>query len=195
MRLKISQVGVMATVLTLLSVTATVAINFSKRMYGVDTSPSVERVVEIPPQGGGEFRKGNMVARKHTLLVKAEKEVFTPGEQILLKVTLSNNSQEEIYIVETGTLKDYLLEVRDRAGKKVPVSKKGKKILDSPFAKRVVSKIEPGQAVQDEINVGDLFDLSAGFSYVITVKRTVLMQDKKKSAEMESNPVMVIIQQ
>ncbi|HUE80631.1 MAG TPA: hypothetical protein VMM84_00870, partial [Pyrinomonadaceae bacterium] len=52
----------------------------------------------------------SMVTGKHELLAAVKKGVFIPDEPIVLEVTLSNDSAEEIYIIETSPLKDNRLE-------------------------------------------------------------------------------------
>ena len=75
----------------------------------------------------------------------------------------------------------------------MPMSQKGKKLRDSPVLRRTVSKIDAGQTIQYTIAISDLYDLTSRGTYSVTVKRKILMEDKKTFVEVLSYPVKVIV--
>ena len=185
----------MSTIVVLSALTVAVAVNVKNR-------PQEE---VIPPTGGrvaGMLSRGNepndhgksVVTGNHVLFAEAAKNVFTPGEPIILKLTLSNQTDEDIYIIETTPKRDNEFEVKKVTGEEVPLFEKAKKTLESPELKRMISRIGPWRVLQYEVNVGDLYDLTIDNAYSVTVKRRILMQDRKKFAEVKSNPVKVVVQ-
>jgi hypothetical protein len=154
-----------------------------------------ERVAGVSARGREQSKGGkSMVSGKYVLVAQPERELFKLGEQIMLRLSLSNYTDKEIYIIQTNPTRDNELEIKNAKGEKVPLSEKGKRLLDSPVLRRIVSRIGAGQAIQYTITVSDLYDLSAHDAYTVTVKRKILMKDKKTFVDVKSNPVKIIIQ-
>src|ERR1700755_824970 len=105
----------------------------------------------------------SMKKSPYELLVGRKETADAP---FYLVVTLKNNSRESIFFVDSDPLKDHRLEVKDERGNVAPLSKKGAKILDSGWTHRVVRELKPGEQTVSEIDLGQLYDLPGGVSYM-----------------------------
>jgi hypothetical protein len=175
------------------TLTVAIAVNVGSRMRREVVSQKAGRV-EAVPHGGENIGKA-IVKDKPVLLAEAGKPAFAPGEPVIITLTLRNETEAEIYRIDTNSIRDNQLEIKNSAGEKMPLSERGKKVLESPVLRCIVSRMGPGQVVQYEINVLDAYDLSRSGAYTVIVKRTILVQDRKKFAEIESNQVKVLVQQ
>lgn len=133
------------------------------------------------------------VEGKVILLAESEKQTFKSGEPITVKLSLRNDTNQEIYIIRTDPRKDNEVEIRNVRGEKIPMSEKGRKLLDSPVMLRIVSKIGAGQSFEYTVSLGDLYDLPPEGVYSAVVKRKFLKRDVKTFAEVQSNPVTVTV--
>jgi hypothetical protein len=192
MKVNRTTICVMFALVVLGTLTVAFAINVGSRMPPPVGSPTRGRVETLPVSS--ENVGNTMVKGKPVLLAEVGKPAFPPSEPIIIKMTLRNETDAEIYIIETAAGRDNELEVKKASGEKLPLSEKGKRALEAPILRRFLSRIGPGQVVQYKINVLDSHDLSPNGAYTVTVKRKILMQDKKKLVELESNPVKVVVQ-
>jgi hypothetical protein len=135
----------------------------------------------------------NAVEGKVVLLAEPEKQTFKPGEPITVKLSLRNDTNQDIYIVQTDPRRDNDVEVKNVRGEKLPMSEKGRKLWDSPITLRVVSKIAAAQSFEYTVSLGDLYDLPSEGVYSIVVKRKFLKRDMKTFAEVQSNAVTVTV--
>jgi len=138
-------------------------------------------------------RRKSVVEGKVVLLAEPEKQVFTSGEPITVKFSLRNETNQEIYIVQTDPRKDNEVEIKNVRGEKIPLSEKGRKLLDSPVLLRIVSKIAAAQSFEYTVALSDLYDFPREGVYSVVVKRKFLKRDKKTFAEVQSNPVTVTV--
>lgn len=192
MKVNRARILVMSALAVLGTLTVAFAINVGSRMRREVVSPKSGRIEAVPRSG--EKAGNTMVKGKPVLLAEVGKPTFPPSEPIIIKLTLRNETDAEIYIIETGAGRDNELEIKKASGEKLPLSEKGKKRLESPVLRRFVSRIGPGQVVQYKIDVLDSYDLSTNGTYTVTVKRKILLRDRKKFVELESNPVKVVVQ-
>ena len=132
---------------------------------------------------------------KYELSVKIKGDSAASGNPVLLTLTLRNNSEESVFVVDTGTVSDYKFEIKNAGGEVVQPSDRGRKKLASTGFKRIVREVKPGQEISSEIDLGELFDLSAGAGYTLILKRNILMSDKEHSSEIESNPIKIELSQ
>ena len=133
-------------------------------------------------------------SKAYALAAQPQKDAFKTGEPIILRLSLSNDSADEIYIIETSATKDNQLEIMNGRGEKVAMSERGKRRLASPELRRIISKVGAGQAIQYAINVSDLYDFAGGDTYTVKVKRKILMANKRTFAEVKSHPVKVSVE-
>ena len=191
MRVKRARILAMFALAVLGTLTVAAAVNVGNRMRREVVSPNSGRIEATPSSGE---RAGNTrVKGKAVLLAEVGKPSFAVSEPIIIKLTLRNDSDAEIYRIDTNPVRDNQLEIKNSANEKMPLSDEVKRVLASPVLRRIVSRIDPGQVVQYEIDVLDAYDLSDIGPYTVTVKRTILLQDRKKFVELESNPVKVVV--
>src|SRR6185436_3328565 len=98
-------------------------------------------------------------------------QTFKSGEPITVKFSLLNDTNQEIYIIRTDPRKDNEVEIKNVRGEKIPMSEKGRKLLDSPVTLRIVSKIAAAQSFEYTVSLGDLYDLPPDGVYSVVVKR------------------------
>lgn len=150
------------------------------------SAPTAQEAHQMNKQGAG--------ADKYRLSAQIDKAVVALGEPVLLRMTLTNNSSEKIYIITTGSTSDSKLNVKDEKGNVVPISERGRKSLErEEETKEVMQEITPGQGVKYELEVGKIYDLSGGETYTIMITRNILLQDKKQVMNVQSNPIKVKI--
>ena len=163
---------------------------------------NMPRSSKISPFGGGVADSGRDKARDGErsggggnvlLSASADEDSYKPGEPVMIALTLSNYTDKEIYLVETRAIKDYQLEIKKVTGEKLRLSERGKKVLESEVLRRILSRIEPRETVRNQIDISELYDLSAADTYIISVARKILMYDKKSTAEIRSDPAKIVI--
>jgi hypothetical protein len=127
------------------------------------------------------------------LSAKAANSVVKQGEPILLKLSLKNITQSDLYIVETTSDQDYEIEVVNERGEYMSPTKRGQLLKGNPtlFTKVIGVKVAPGQERQVNIEVDQLHDMSARGTYTITAKRRVPKRGAGGTAEVISNKVQV----
>src|SRR5262249_14623932 len=69
-------------------------------------------------------RRKSVVEGKVVLLAETEKQTFKSGEPITVKLSLRNDTNQEIYVVRTDPRKDNEVEVKNVRGEKIPMSEK-----------------------------------------------------------------------
>ena len=138
-------------------------------------------------------RRKSVVEGKVVLIAEPEKQTFKSGEPITVKFSLRNNTNQEIYIVQTDPRKDNEVEIKNVRGEKIPLSEKGRKLLDTPVLLRIVTKIAAAQSFEYTVSLSDLYDLAPEVVYSVVVKRKFLKRDKKTFAEVQSNTVTVTV--
>jgi phage FluMu protein gp41 len=117
------------------------------------------------------------------------------GEPILLKLTLKNVSQKELFVAESTAEKVYDIDVRDERGELVPLSEKGKRLYREPimFDGVISVKVAPGQEQNVTIDLSKIYNVTATGIYSVTARRTVPKLDRSGTAELVSNTVKVTI--
>lgn len=138
-------------------------------------------------------RRKSVVEGKVVLLAESDKQTFKSGEPITIKLSLRNNTNQEIYIIRTDPRKDNEVEIKNIRGEKIPMSEKGRKLLDTPILSRIVYKMAAAESFEYTVSLGDLYDLPPDGVYSVVVKRKFLKRDLKTFAEVQSNPVTVTV--
>jgi hypothetical protein len=60
------------------------------------------------------------VQPRYSVKINALSDVFHLGEEVRVKATVTNTTNQPITLIDTGDVCDYVLEVRDETGKIVP---------------------------------------------------------------------------
>jgi hypothetical protein len=93
------------------------------------------------------------------------------GEEVYVKVTLTNNSNRVVMIEMTSPLCDYQMEVRDSAGNLAPDTEVKSKSDCAPFesgADRII-QMQPNKSVTETISVSMFSDMSQPGEYSVQV--------------------------
>ena len=125
--------------------------------------------------------------KKYKLIVRVKSPTSDPQSIPHLIATVRNESQEVIYVVDTGNAWDFEFEIKDKSGKTVP-QKDDLRIRLREAAKQSVEPIPAGQEVSYVVNLGELYTLASG-EYLVTVKKAILLSDKQTFVSIKSAPV------
>lgn len=130
-----------------------------------------------------------------TTQLDEDNKTLKVGEQVLLILTIKNNSDEELFILESSTERDYKIEVKDEGGKIISLTDEGRRLTDpsAPVWRNFKSKVDPGKSKQSKINLAYLFDMSAKGKYFITAKRLAWKVDGTR-LQSESNIIEVVVE-
>lgn len=125
-----------------------------------------------------------------------EKEVKV-GEDIIIKLKLTNNGLRDISTLEPfAWCAGNRVEIRNSKGNKMPLSEETQKRRKHPPINcgRRSQKILRGKEFKYEVNISEIYDLPVG-KYKITIWRYVFVNlyGKLTSVEIESNPVEVLV--
>jgi hypothetical protein len=189
------QLFIVATVTN--SVSATVALGLAAKQYsplfitnGVRIEAVDNNLISMNNRATAQ-QTGNTDRERLKLLARTEAPPDNPKGVPQIILTLRNESQSLIYIVETGKPRDFKLEIMDRFGK--IVSPRGKRLpgLVVNEGKHSLDAVNPGQEISYTINLGDLYSLSPG-RYTLKAKRSIFLDDKRTTVEIISAPVRFV---
>lgn len=138
----------MSTLAVLGTLTVAVGLNSGSRMRCELVSPRRERVETGSGRSDANTFGNTMVKGKATLLAEVGKPAFALREPIIIKLTLRNESDSEIYIIETSPVRDNQLEIKNSAGEKMPLSEKAKKVLSPHSSRRSDGRYRPQRPKQ-----------------------------------------------
>ncbi len=131
-------------------------------------------------------------SKNFKLIAQLKKDLFKPGEPIILKVILKNISKKTHTIVVSGPERDYDIIVKDNKGAIVPLTKYGKRLMDNKGEFRAIGKkIKSQKEIQINLLINRIYDMTISGTYSIKVERFVLEQNRKKFAKVISNTVKI----
>lgn len=110
----------------------------------------------------------------HAISIMAKNAVVSPGDPIILTISLKNVGTEDIRVLETAPLAAYAIEVLGPNGEKVPLTLYGKLSLESHrLGSRSVSILKPGAESSVEIHLNRMFDFTIPGKYTVSVQRAI----------------------
>jgi hypothetical protein len=99
----------------------------------------------------------------------------TQTDSIVLEVSMRNNSDQVVLILEGNPSEYYVIDIRDQSGAHPADTDHGlklKKSIGSPFKIRNISlRLKPGETGTDVIPIGAMYDMGAPGKYFVTVER------------------------
>jgi len=124
-----------------------------------------------------------------------DKKIFKVDETILLSLTVKNNDDIELFILESCVSLDYKLTVKNEHGQLVFLTKEGQRLTNRGeiMCRNKKFKLEPGKSKQVSINLLSLYDVSAKGKYFISASRSARKSDNSW-IRAESNTIQVIIE-
>ncbi len=118
----------------------------------------------------------------YSVKITAPSEVFHVGEEVHVKITVTNTSNQPITLVETSHVCDYIIEVRDETGKLVPDTpfKRQHGCIARPSAsgRNMLVPLQQGESYDLEISLSELSDITLPGRYSVQIQR----KDKNESA-------------
>jgi hypothetical protein len=122
---------------------------------------------------------------------------FAAQEPIILTITLKNVGTNDVQVMETGLLRDYVIEVVTSDLKDVPLTLYGQKLRDGVRSGGVnirTATYKPGEGYSIEVELTRLFDFTLGGSYGIMVRGLILDKaDLNARIEATSNPLIITV--
>ena len=99
------------------------------------------------------------------------------GSQVELKLTLTNNSDGEITIVDIDRWCDYSLEVRDSQGQPVPETAYKRELKCTPWppvaARCIIRTLKPHESFDDLMYVSYAYEVNRPGDYFIRAMREI----------------------
>ena len=132
------------------------------------------------------------------LSIKTEKEKYFTGELVLLRLTITNTTGNEHWVIENNPETDFAVDVTNTAGNAVSLTEWGKGLPKPPYPAAVSVFSRPflkGHDVTHTLVLNRRYDLSKAGSYLITVKRFGFPRsdDHSKRFQLTSNVLPLVI--
>lgn len=151
---------------------------------------------EGPKEAKPVLNRWGRVSEGFQLSARLEKELVGPCEPVILVVVMRNASKGILSLAESSPERDYKFVVKDDQGASIPLTRYGKRLMDSTEEFRLVTlKMKSQEEIRSEILINRIYDMTLSSTYSIIVKRNVFRQDGKGLAEVISNVVKVKIAQ
>lgn len=133
-----------------------------------------------------------------SLSIETQPQTAKVGEEILLRVTLTNTSSSEIRFGEVpgdpppGEFV-YKIEVQDSKGQSARLTEYGRKFDSAVPARgsRVTHALQPGESLTDNVTLNKLYDFSRPDKYTVKVARQI--PDHLGKGIIKANPITVTI--
>lgn len=138
-----------------------------------------------------------------SLAITALKEPLKAGDELHLRVTITNISGRDIsFIVSPGPIPEdgplYQINARDAEGRPAPPSAsvlRRDKRVPIYYGSRLARTVKPGESFVDQVDVTRLYDLSQPGKYTISVARSIPPHQNLGEGLVESNTVTVTVVQ
>ena len=109
-----------------------------------------------------------------SIMIAAAHTEMKSGSEVRVNVTVTNISNRDIGIEMTSPFCDYVVEVRDSAGRLAPDTEQ-KRVqycgADRTTGRHFVAQLKPNESVRDSIPVSALSDMSQPGEYSVQVMR------------------------
>lgn len=126
-----------------------------------------------------------------------EKKQLKVGEPLILRFSTKNVTKKPLYLLESNPETDYRLEIKDSNGEAVSLTEYGKHILSNAGQFRlIIVKVQPGEEVQDMMEVNKMFKIDTPGIYYISAKRGIPESEYAalgKQVDISSNTVKAVI--
>lgn len=102
---------------------------------------------------------------------------------VKIRLSIKNNTEKDLYLVETSFLHKYKLDIRNKKGESVKPTERGKRLLMGAMfitGRRSV-KVSPGESREDEFVINEIYNMNSRGTYSITASRYVPMSKNKGS--------------
>jgi hypothetical protein len=118
------------------------------------------------------------------------------GEAIDIKLTLQNDSNEEIRILTVIKYQDFSIEIKNPSGTAIPKTRFGQLVIHNDDDHRPhnyhIQTLSRGQKYQADLNIARLFDLTIADTYTISISRMITETASGKNREVSANATLAI---
>lgn len=111
-----------------------------------------------------------------SLVIEAPEQRVQSGSPIRIKLTLTNNSESEITLVDTNRSCDYTVDVRDGLGHLAPETEYKRESICSfrvMVGKRMIRALRPQESFADEFFANEFYDTRLPGVYFIQLAREI----------------------
>gem|GEM_PF-4917500 len=124
----------------------------------------------------------------------SDRYVFELGEPIVLRLSVTNSSDADLFILQSCESLDYKLTVKNEQGQNVPLTTEGQRLTNryEVICRHRKLKIEPAKSREAIIDLSTLYDMSAKGTYYITVSRWA-RNSNNDWVTTESNTIEVVV--
>lgn len=125
-------------------------------------------------------------------LEKPSQKFFDSLKPITIVLVLKNNRNRSLEFIETASLRDFDLKVRDSYGNEIPATRYGKsssEVSVSSATRR--TSLQHGDAMQFAFALNRSVDMSVDSVYFATIRRS--FSSEGKSGYAESNAVRIVV--
>lgn len=137
---------------------------------------------------------------KYKITVKPAKVNFEPNTAVNIRVTIINDSNQDIYLEsDLARIKGIEIKIRDSKGDVSELLDKWKKKYGEPgTGSRIAIQILPGEEYSYQINLRQFYKLSLGI-YEVTVIHPIIINEldkrtsEKKEIKLKAKPVTLVI--
>jgi hypothetical protein len=116
------------------------------------------------------------------------------GDAAVITLTLANNEDSDINVAKSCPTLDYQLTLKNELGQPVNLTKEGLRLTSRTEMvcqlKRV--KLTPGQSLQTNINLSELFEMFGTGKYFLTATRGVSKNDQKGNLIWRDNEIVTV---
>jgi len=129
------------------------------------------------------------------LSLACAKREYAAKDPVEVHVVLQNVSAKSRTIVHAHTLLIYNVSVVGPSGKEIPMTPRGKEIVQGAAAGIMGTRVvKPGEELSRTLELGQVFDIGMQGDYKITLSRLVPnLDDEKKFSTLTSNTISIRI--
>ncbi len=110
-----------------------------------------------------------------SITISSTQGTVKAGEDVRVKITVTNTTDQPITLEETNHVCDYVVEVRDETGKVVPDTQfkrqHGCITHPSASARNMLVPLQPGESYEVAICVSELSDMTQPGQYSVQIQR------------------------
>lgn len=116
--------------------------------------------------------------------VYKEKKNYTEKEKISIILNVRNDNDEIIWMFSTISERDFKINIKDENGVSVPLSSKGKTLIEGENIRRELISLNPNEESDlKKIELSELFELKKEGKYYIHIKRDYYLSNNLTAKE------------
>jgi hypothetical protein len=124
------------------------------------------------------------------LSASLDKDIFKPGEEIIVTVVFENISDRELQYGVQAKDFDYTFDCQNEQGNQIPLTLFGKRMeANRGNGKYIIAQLPPQGSLVNEISASRHLDLSLNGQYTLTASREIMLHRNRTQPPVVSNTV------